>query len=102
MSNELPDELISQYLTHDDTIKALRNEQASIKLKLEKALDIENTKETEWSFPGVGVASWVKGRVSKKLDPSMLIRCGVSAAKIEDWTTVSEGVPHLRVSRPKE
>ena len=70
MSNELPDELISQYLTHDDTIKALRNEQASIKLK--------------------------------KLDPSMLIRCGVSAAKIEDCTTVSEGVPHLRVSRPKE
>lgn len=91
-------ELVVEYLTIEDTIKALEAEQQSIKDRLSEALGDKEPGQT-WEYDGVGSVAFVKGRVSKKLDPKKLMLSGVTAAIIKECTVESEpGSPHLRVS----
>ena len=104
MSDLKASDLAAEYLDIQGAIEALNARAAQVKLSLAELLPRGDVKE--WRVGGA-VVEWVKGRRSEKVDQKVLRTALVLSGVTEQIlgpafakaTTVSEGEPHMRISR---
>jgi hypothetical protein len=91
---------VAEYLGLKRQIAALETEAQNARDAVAEILHGEPGKE--WEFPGIGSVAVVKGRVSEKLDRSVLAAAGVSKDLLDAATIRSEGEPSLRITAEKQ
>jgi len=101
-------DLAKEYLDIQGAIEALNARAQQVKLSLAELLPrpTEVSVVKEWRVGGA-IVEWVKGRRSEKVDQKILRTALVLSGVTEEVlspafakaTTVSEGEPHMRISR---
>ena len=108
MSDLTAASLAAEYLDIQQAIEQLNTRAQQVKLSLAEMLPrpTEVSVVKEWRVGGA-VVEWVKGRRSEKVDQKVLRTALVLSGVTEDVltpafakaTTVTEGEPHMRISR---
>lgn len=89
------------YLDIQKTIKVLEEQALTIRERLKADLLREEPPEGGWQFEGAQV-QYVKGRQTRRLNRSKLVRQGVSADILNRATDVVDSPPTIRIVPPGE
>lgn len=91
--------LAREYLSLKSSIKLLETQADEVRARLQAAVGFETiTEQKVWEYPDEGVrVSWVKGRVTERLDRSKLVQAGVTKDQLEKGTIRQQFPPSMRV-----
>ncbi len=97
-------DLMREYMLLQQTIDEAKLRQEEVKETLWEELEAgQAAPGKKWEYDEVGSVCLVKGRAGKKtLNRAKLVQQGVTAEQLKAATdTGKDGVPHLRIERPK-